>query len=139
MQKGVDYIGLGVGAVIEKDGKYFLAKRGEEARNKVGKWEFPGGAVEMGDTVEETIVREMKEEHGIDVEVKELLDYQSYFLSNDNQHWFAVTFLCSLVSGEPKILETEKCEEIGWFTLDEIEKLDLAISSRKNLKSLLDS
>ena len=44
MRKGVDYIGVGVGAIIyDRDNRVFLAKRGKEARNETGKWEFPGG------------------------------------------------------------------------------------------------
>ncbi len=66
MKKGIDYIGVGIGAVIvDTDGKMLLSKRGPKAKNERGKWEFPGGGVEFGDTMEETIKREMKEELGI--------------------------------------------------------------------------
>ena len=62
MKKGIDYIGVGVGAVIEdKEGRVFLAKRGSEARNERGKWEFPGGALEFGERLEEALVREVME------------------------------------------------------------------------------
>jgi len=48
MKKGIDYIGVGAGAVIfSREGKVFLAKRGTEAGNESGKWEFPGGGVDF--------------------------------------------------------------------------------------------
>jgi len=48
MKKGVDYIGVGVGAlIVNKEGKLFLAMRGKETRNESGKWEF-SGAVNHG-------------------------------------------------------------------------------------------
>ena len=62
MKKGVDYIGVGVGAVIfNSEGKVFLSKRGPKARNEVGTWEFPGGGVEFGEKLADALVREIKE------------------------------------------------------------------------------
>jgi 8-oxo-dGTP pyrophosphatase MutT (NUDIX family) len=52
MQKGIDYIGVGVGAIIfDGAGRIFLAKRGAEAQNEKNRWEFPGGGVEFGETL----------------------------------------------------------------------------------------
>ena len=50
MRKGIDYIGVGVGAAIfNKEGKFLLTLRGREAKNERGKWEIPGGSVEFGE------------------------------------------------------------------------------------------
>jgi len=52
MKKGIDYIGIGIGAVIiNKDKKIFLSQRGKNARNEKGRWECPGGGLEFGDTL----------------------------------------------------------------------------------------
>ena len=70
MKRGIDYIGVGIGAIIfNKQGKIFLAKRGRKATNEQGKWECPGGALEFGESFEATIKREMKEEFGIEIEI----------------------------------------------------------------------
>ena len=66
MKKGIDYIGVGSGAIIfNRVGKVFLAKRGREARNESGKWEFSGGGVEFGERLEDALVREVREEYGL--------------------------------------------------------------------------
>jgi mutator protein MutT len=136
MKKGIDYIGVGVGAVIvNAQGKVFLAKRGKEARNESGKWEFPGGAVEFGETLELALVREVREEYGFDIEVQELLDVVNHIIPDEKQHWVSPTFLCRVKNGTPRIMEPHKCDEIGWFALVEIPEEKLTIASRKSLES----
>ncbi len=134
---GVDYIGVGVGALIENnEGKYFLSLRGNEVRNEPGKWEFPGGGVEFGEKLKDSTKREMKEEYDIEIEVIELLDIDDHIIPEEKQHWVSPIYICKIISGEPKIMEPDKCEQIGWYTIDEIEKMDLTIISRSNLASL---
>ncbi|RPH56664.1 MAG: NUDIX domain-containing protein [Chloroflexi bacterium] len=116
MKRGVDYIGVGVGAVIvAADGRLFLARRGPKARNERGLWEFPGGSVEFGETLAEALKREMREEYGIEIAVGELLDVVDHILPEEGQHWVSPSFICSIVSGDPVIKEPDKCSEIGWF------------------------
>lgn len=58
MKRGVDYIGVGVGAVIVDDeGRLFLARRGPQAKNERGLWEFPGGSVEFGEKLAQALTR----------------------------------------------------------------------------------
>jgi mutator protein MutT len=137
MKKGIDYIGVGTGAIIfNKDGTLFLAKRGKDARNEKHKWEFPGGSVEFGETLENALVREVREEFGFVIEVVQLLDVVNHILPGEKQHWVSPTYLCRYRNGNPRILEPHKCEEIGWFRLDMIPAKDLTIASRKSLISL---
>lgn len=137
MKKGVDYIGIGVGAVIfNPDGMVFLAKRGKEARNEKHQWEFPGGAVEFGEQLEDAIMREVMEEYGFEIEVESLLDVVNHIIPNEQQHWVSPTFLCRYKSGTPCIMEQHKCEKIGWFELGEIPEAELTIASKKSLESL---
>ncbi len=137
MKKGIDYIGVGVGAaILDKDGKVFIAKRGKKARNEQGKWEIPGGGVEFGETFEKALKREIKEEHDIEIEVLELLGVCDHIIPEEHQHWVAPTYICKLVKGEPKILEPDKCEELGWFTLAEAEELDLSIITKRDISLL---
>jgi mutator protein MutT len=137
MKKGVDFIGVGVGAVIiDREGKVFLARRGKEVRNETGKWEFPGGSVEFGETLEHAVVREVIEEFGMTIEVQELLDVVDHIIPAENQHWVSPTFISRVTKGTPHIREPHKCDEIGWFALDQIPTDTLTIASRKSLESL---
>ena len=121
MERGIDYICVGVGAVIVGDGdRLFLARRGSEAKNERGLWEFPGGSVEFGETLAEALRREMWEEYGIEIEVGALLDVVDHILPDEGQHWVSPSFICTITSGVPTIRETAKCSQIGWFTPDEM-------------------
>ena len=120
MKKGTDYIGVGVGAMIFDDrGRLLLTKRGQAAKNERGRWEIPGGGVELNETRADAIVREVKEELGVDVEVLEGLLTFEHMIPDEGQHWLATTFIVQLRGGQaPKIMEPHKCEAIEWFTLD---------------------
>ena len=109
-----------MGAIIVDDaGQLFLARRGPEAKNERGLWEFPGGSVEFGERLADALKREMREEYGIEIEAGELLDVVDHILPDEGQHWISPTFICTITSGEPTIREAAKCTEIGWFAPDE--------------------
>jgi mutator protein MutT len=133
MRRGIDYIGVGVGAVlVDTDGKLFLARRGPLAKNERGLWEFPGGSVEFGETLAEALEREMREEYGIEISVGHLLDVVDHILPEESQHWVSPTYVCAIVSGTPRICEPGKCSEIGWFPADQMPD-DLTQITRANL------
>lgn len=137
MKNGIDYIGVGIGAVIiNKDKKIFLHKRGKKARNEKGKWGSPGGTLRFGETFEEAVKREMKEEFGVDIEPVDIFETFNHKIPDDKQHWVAIAFVYKIKKGKPKIMETDKCEKIGWFTMEEMEKMDLTIVGRKRLEQL---
>lgn len=137
MKRGVDYIGVGIGAIIiNNEGKYLLAKRGRKAKNERGKWEFPGGGIEFGDTMHDTIKREMMEELGIEIEIFDHLPPIDHIIPYDNQHWVTSGVMANIKKGTPKIMEKEKCDAIGWFTIDDIVKLDLSIATLKYIDIL---
>jgi mutator protein MutT len=87
MKRGIDYIGVGVGAVIVNEGgELFFSQRGPQAKNERGLWEFPGGSVEYGETLASALQREMVEEYGIEIAVGELLDVVDHILREEGQH-----------------------------------------------------
>jgi len=137
MQKGVDYIGVGVGAIIiNPEGKIFLNHRGPKVRNEAGKWEFPGGGVEFGERVQDTIAREVKEEFDFEIETVELIGVCNHILPAEKQHWVSPTFLCRIKSGEPRICEPEKCVAIEWLALEEIEKREITEATKQDIRAL---
>jgi 8-oxo-dGTP diphosphatase len=136
-QIGKDCIGVGMGALIFNDeGKLLLSLRGKKAKNEVGKWEIPGGALEFGETFEQGLKREIKEELDIEIEVGEMLHLCDHIIPDEHQHWVSPTFMCKIVSGTPTIQEPEKCERIDWFTLEEADQLPLSIVTRDDVEEL---
>lgn len=134
MRQGMDFIGVGVGAIIvDAQGRLFLARRGDKARNERGLWEFPGGSVEFGETLAHALAREMQEEFGITIQVGPLLDVVDHILPDEGQHWVSPTYVCKIVAGVPRIIEPEKCSQIGWFEPDSVPE-QLTVISRSNLE-----
>lgn len=133
--QGKDYIGVGVGAMIFNDrGELLLTKRGQACKNERGCWEVPGGSIEFGETMAATVVREIKEEIGVDVIVDHQLLAIDHLIPAEGQHWVTTPFLVHIKYGQtPKILEPEKCEAIDWFSLDNLPS-PLSITTKLNLK-----
>lgn len=122
MKRGVDYIGVSVGALIfNNKGEVFLNKRSKHTRNEQGCWEAPGGAVNFGELREDAIKREVKEEFGVDIEIIKTLQTSDEILPKYKQHWVATTYIVKIKKGQkPKIMEPHKCDGIGWFPLDNL-------------------
>jgi 8-oxo-dGTP diphosphatase len=137
MKAGVDYIGVGVGALIFNDqGKFLVTLRGPAAKNEVGKWEIPGGAVDFGETFVEAIKREVKEELAIEIDVGEMLTLCDHILPEEKQHWVSPTYICAIVSGTPVIQEPEKCSELRWVSVEEAEQLPLSVVTTQDVAKL---
>lgn len=130
MKAGKDFIGVGIGVIILQDGKVYLQKRGPDCRDFVGYWELPGGAVEVGETLHEAAKREIEEETGLQIEVKECVGVAEEF---SGSHWVSFVFTAQVVGGTMSCREPRKVVEQGFFSFD---KLPSPISpiSGQNLK-----
>jgi len=135
---GIDYIGVSAGAMIfNNDGEIFLSRRGQEAKNERGCWETPGGAVKFNESLEMAMRREIREEYGIEVTVLEQFPAADHIITKEKQHWVATTFLCNIKPGfEPKILEPDKCEGIGWFKMEALPS-PLSLITQEDIKYYL--
>ena len=108
-----------VAAIIIENGKVFATQRGY-GEFKDG-WEFPGGKIEPGETPEEAIVREIKEELDTEVEVIELLDTVEY--DYPNFHLSMGCFICKIKSGDLVLKEHEAAKWLTKDTLGSVEWL----------------
>ena len=108
-----------VAAIIIENGKVFATQRGYD-EFKDG-WEFPGGKIEPGETPEEAIVREIKEELDTEVEVIELLDTVEY--DYPNFHLSMGCFICKIKSGDLVLKEHEAAKWLTKDTLGSVEWL----------------
>ncbi|MBC7996889.1 MAG: A/G-specific adenine glycosylase [Leptolyngbya sp.] len=107
---------IGVAVIWHEDGRILIDRRRQEGLLG-GLWEFPGGKVEPGETIEACIQREIQEELGIEIKVGDRLitiDHAySHFRVTLNVHH------CRHISGEPQPLE---CDEVRWVTLDDLDQ-----------------
>jgi ADP-ribose pyrophosphatase YjhB (NUDIX family) len=131
---------VAVKAWIEKDGKFLLAKRGPNELHKPNTWSLPGGKVEDGKEesyiLQKTLVKEIKEEVGIDVTDDIELVYNNSFVRVDGAHVVMLTFLCHYKSGEAKPIEDTS--KIKWFSIEELKNFKEAEDFLKiEIKELL--
>jgi mutator protein MutT len=93
---------IGVAAVVIENNRIALVRRGRPPA--YGEWSLPGGAVELGETLEKAVVREVSEEIGLEVEVLELVAVlDRIFLDKDGQvqfHYLLLDFLCRKTGGK---------------------------------------
>ena len=105
-----------VAAVIRDKDKIFATARGYG--DFKGQWEFPGGKIEEGETPQQALVREIKEELETNIEVGTLIDtieydYPTFHLSMD-------CFWCQVISGE---LVFKEAEDAKWLTKGELDSV----------------
>ncbi|HET9320696.1 MAG TPA: NUDIX hydrolase, partial [Bryobacteraceae bacterium] len=100
---------VGVGGVIIENGRTLLIRRGSEPL--LGEWSIPGGMLELGETLEEGVAREILEETGLVVRVIELIEvFDRIYLESTagaqeqkrpRFHYVIVDYLCERLAGEP--------------------------------------
>jgi 8-oxo-dGTP diphosphatase len=121
---------IGVGGVIIDRGRTVLIRRGTEPL--LGQWSIPGGALEIGETLEEGVIRELLEETGLQVRVLELIElFDRIYLENGSAakgqkprfHYVIADYLCELVAGEPRA--GSDVTEMAFASEDELAKYHL--------------
>lgn len=105
-----------VAAVIMKEGKVFATQRGY-GEFKDG-WEFPGGKVEAGESPEEALCREIREELEVEVNVGDLIDTIEY--DYPAFHLSMKCYACTIAGGSPHLLEHEAAR---WLSADQLDSV----------------
>lgn len=120
---------LVVAAIIQdSNGNYLCAKRGDWKASP-GKWEFPGGKPEADEPLEDAIVREIREELGVEISV------QRQFDRSTTGEIELVCFVCDLVGEKPT--HSTDHSELRWVAESELSKLDWAEPDLPALKRIL--
>lgn len=118
------------GGLLCRQGRLLLGKRSARRRAYPGVWDAPGGHVEVGETAEHALVRELREELGVTAtEWRELAVLRAPAMDAEDAgahalrvHVFLVTDWC----GEPRNLAPDEHEALAWFTLEATTQLTLA-------------
>jgi len=129
-----------VGVVIICNGRILLERRKNEPGK--GKWSIPGGLVELGEKVEQTVIREVKEETGLEVGNPEHIDVVNNLEMDEKgrikYHFVIIDYFVKLKGG--KLKASSDAAELEWVSLEEVEKHELTptfrIFFRRNRKKL---
>ena len=116
---------VGIGAVIVQDGKVLLVRR--KYAPLAGEWSLPGGGVEVGETLDACVVREMREETGLDVEVGPVIEVFDR-ITHDPEgrvqyHYVLVDYLCWPVGGE--LVPASDVSDAAWVEPPDIPRYQI--------------
>lgn len=118
--------------VIERDGRFLITKRLKHSH--LGHlWEFPGGKIEPGETVEDCAIRECKEEIDVDVKPLRLLQELHHDYPEVSVHLYFV--LCDFVGGEPKAVY---CADWKWVRPEELGQFEFPEADKRIIESLME-
>ena len=121
MKEGKDCIGVFVTAIChDGKGKFLMGKRNENARDCNGLWDFGGGTLEYGESIEIALIREMKEEFGANLSNIKKVDVRESV--EENKHWLGIYHVALIDKVEEVYIAEDVYSEIGWFTLDTMPK-----------------
>ena len=110
---------LCVGGIAVRNGELLLIQRGRGA--SIGEWSIPGGRVEFGETMVEAVKREIAEETGLDVEVREFVGWVER--RSADHHFVIVDFVVNVVSGT--LRAGDDAADARWIPLDGLASLPL--------------
>ncbi len=120
--KGIEYPGITVCSFChDGNGNVYLNKRSVNCRDEHGRWDICGGSVDLGDTIEETLRKEVAEEYCTDVLNIEFLGFRDMLRMNQDghqTHWVGLDFKVHIDREKAKNGEPHKFEEVGWFPID---------------------
>lgn len=120
-KQGVDYIGVAVVYFChDGKGKFVMGLRTDNSRDEHGRWDVGGGAIEFGDTVEDTLRKEIKEEYLTDVVSFEFMGFRDVHreFNGRKTHWISLDFKVLINPNQVGVGEPHKLEKVDFFTLD---------------------
>ncbi len=132
---------VGVGGVVIETGRALLIKRGTEPL--LGEWSIPGGTLELGESLQEGVARELREETGLEVRVLELIEVFDRIFRDakvagaegtrrPKYHYVIADYLCERVAGEARA--SSDVTDIAYATEEELEKFRLTPTATRVLQ-----
>jgi mutator protein MutT len=121
---------VGVGAIILNGDQILLEKRKNPPGK--GKWSVPGGLVDLGETAEEAVIREVKEETGLEVYDPRLVDVVNYISLSEKgavmYHYVIIDYIVTSQGGKPHA--SSDADDLKWVPFNEVEEYDLTETVR---------
>ena len=117
-------LNFAVGIIFNSEGKILLQKRGDSQ-----KWGLPGGAVELDESFDETVQREVFEETGLKIKIKKLLGvysgkkYQEIIKNCDEYQPVVVAFYAEVIEGEQKLTDNDETLSLKYYSKDQLPEI----------------
>ncbi len=120
------------GVLKDARGRFLLMRRSAKSKGWPGKWEFPGGKVDRGEELTHALIREWKEETGLDVVPSACLDVYDWERARDR----ILYFVFRVRAKSFRVRKSPEHDDSGWFTPAQMKKLDVAPSLERIVKTL---
>ena len=104
---------VGVAVIVIKSGKVLLGKR--KGSHGAGYWAFPGGHLEMNESIEVCARREVFEETGISIDNIRYAAFTNDIFKEEKKHYVTLFVVADYHGGEIQVVEPDKCEKWDWF------------------------
>jgi len=131
---------VGIGGVVIEEGRALLIRRGSEPL--LGHWSIPGGTLEIGETLEQGVSRELLEETGVHVRVLDVIEVfdrifpgeplQDGQIRGPRFHYVIVDFLCERLAGDPRA--GSDVTDVALAAEDELEQFPLTETAARVLR-----
>jgi 8-oxo-dGTP diphosphatase len=120
-----------VDAIVERDSKFLLIKR----KNPPFGWALPGGFMDTGETVQEAVIRELREETGLMADKIKLINVVSDPKRDPRFHAVSIVFAVMSFTGEA--CAADDASELDWFSFEEIQNMEIAFDHKELLNMSL--
>lgn len=120
--KGASFTGISTPFICyDKSGQIFMAKRSKNARDEHGRWDCGSGGLKHGQSVEQSMLRELQEEYGVSKPIS--TDFLGYFDAfralpdGTPTHWVVLSFAVHVNRNDVRIMEPDMVDDSGWYEL----------------------
>ena len=125
-------------APLIRDNKILLLRRNKPPFK--GLWGMPGGKLEFGEYIEDTIKREIFEETGLNIKLKRILAVLSEIFFNTTtkeDYWHAILFLCEVTIDDVSKVKNSSEGNLEWFDLDDLSKTEIIPSDYEMIRQIV--
>lgn len=133
--EGKDHPWLGVDNIIlNEKGQILLMQRSAQSKTFPNYWGLVSGWMEWGETIQDALKREAREEIGVEIEIVRFTGrYYDRLGRHPKKTCVCVPHICKIVKGEPRVNQPEEVQDVRWFNPEEIRDLDMAYDHKQML------
>ena len=121
-------------AIIKQDDKVLMMRRYNTGWSD-GMYTLPAGHIDDGETVLESMIREVKEETGIEINPQDV-DFVHVMQQEGDRSYFDFYFVINKWENEPEIIEPNKCDDLKWITIEELDSIPVLGNVRSALNHI---